>query len=217
MNRLGPVFAVGLLGLVVAVLVNQLLGSAGGADGAIITRLKSIERDGLAWSIDAGEVKSETLSYQRISVVLDANATVATVTSTLDFTGALHRPNGSSTRVSSLGLERARYVLKDGDWLPERSDAPRLEAIVEALEGRRAAIEAGTPSPDGGLIYGEMRSRTLRSEAWFVRSEREDVTASEDFRLIGETRERPVDDKGTTRLSLHEDGDGGFSFPEGFL
>ncbi|HQR46579.1 MAG TPA: hypothetical protein PK598_11280, partial [Thermoanaerobaculia bacterium] len=41
--------------------------------------------------------------------------------------------------------------------------------------------------------------RVSTREAWYSRSEREDVTVSEDYRLEGQRPERPVDEKGTRR------------------
>ena len=125
--------------LVGGVLGKRLLFEAAGPDGAIITHLKELERDGLSIATDAGTLLGSTLQYQRISVTLDAAGTRATVTSTLDFTGQLRRADADFTRVSSLGLERATYVLDGTEWTPETNDAPRLVAIVKALDARRVA------------------------------------------------------------------------------
>lgn len=201
--------ATAAVGLVLFVLGGQFLSSAGGADGAIITHLKQLEAQGvnhpLGWAVLVGP----KLQFQRMSVMLDANGLGATVTSTLDFTGELRRPGDYSvTRVSSLGLERARYRLKDGDWQPEDTDFPRLRAILEALERRRVEMQKEETHFPG------TSERVYRSEAWFIRSEREDVTVSEDYRFQGKTAERPVDEKATRRLVLHEEGDGLFRFPK---
>ena len=209
--------AVGALGLLAAVLVSQLIGDAGGPEGLLIGRLKKLERDGVDWGGEAGTLHGTKLQFARMSVTLDAAATRAQVTSTLDFTGNLERPDGSRTQVSSLGLERAEYVLRDDTWAPVTTDGPRLQAIVAVLEARRQAIEAGAGLPDGGVAWGDVTGRRLKAEAWYVRSERGEILVSEDFRLTGLAPDRPVDVKGTTRLSLREDGDGGFTFPEGVM
>jgi hypothetical protein len=209
--------ATGALGLVIVVLGGRFLGSAGGADGAIITRLKKLERDGVVEPLAWAELRGPKVQFERISVVLDSEGKTATVTSTLDFTGELHRAVGVHTRVSSLGLERARYHLVDDEWLPESTDYPRLLKILEALEQRRAALALGEVQPDGGVPFPEVTQRVYSSEAWFIRSEREDVTASEDYRFEGRTPDRPVDEKATRRLSLREDSTGSFSFPDGIM
>lgn len=196
--------------LVGSVLGKRLLFEAAGPDGAIITHLKELERDGLSISTDAGTLLGSTLQYQRISVTLDAAGTRATVTSTLDFTGQLRRADADFTRVSSLGLERATYVLDGTEWTPETNDAPRLVAIVKALDARRVALETGD-------TLAGIAQRRWQSQAWFIRSEREEVEVAEDYRLTGTTSERPIDEKATRRLSLQEDRDGGFSFPGGLM
>lgn len=210
--------AAAALGLVIAVFGARFLGSAGGADGAIITHLKKLERDGVEHELSWGRLLGPRLQFERISVVLDADGQGATVTSTLDFTGEVRRTGGVTTKVSSLGLERARYLLVDGDWEPERTDCPRLLRILEALERRRRAIDRAEVQPDGGVPFGQVSARVYSSLAWYIRSEREDVTASEDYRLEGSEPDRPVDEKATRRLSLREDPTSGlFSFPDGIM
>jgi len=220
-NRvIGFIAAAVALGLIVAVMVDSIFRKGGGAEGAIVTRLKVLEGDGLTVALDAGLLVSQKPSYQRISVALDADGQGAEVTSTVDFTGPLQRPPPlPPTSVSSLGLERARYVNESGDWKPARGDAPRLLAIVHALEGRRRALERGDPAlEDGGIAFPEVvRDRSYRSEAWFIRSEREDVEVAEDFTLIGTALDRPVNERSTKRLTLQEADGGLFSFPDGIL
>lgn len=223
MNRelsrfLGFLAAAAALGLVIAVFGARFLGSAGGADGAIITHLKKLERDGAEHDLPWGKLLGPKLQFERISVVLDADGQGATVTSTLDFTGELRRPGNASTRVSSLGLERARYRLIEGEWAAEKTDFPRLLTILDTLERRRLALERGDTQPDGGVPFEGVTRRRYRGLAWYIRSEREDVMVSEDFRFEGVAPDRPVDEKATRRLSLHEDSNTGlFSFPDGIL
>ncbi len=215
---LGFLAAAGALGLVIAVFGARLLGEAAGADGAIITHLKKLERDGVDQQLPQdAKLLGPKLQFERISVVLDADGKGATVTSTLDFTGELRR-KGAVTKVSSLGLERARYQLVDREWVAERTDFPRLLRILEALERRRLALERGEASPDGGVPWGGATHRSYSSLAWYIRSEREDVVVSEDYRFQGRAPDRPVDEKATRRLSLQEDGATGFfSFPDGIM
>ena len=223
MNRelsrfLGFLAAAAALVLIIAVFGARFLGSAGGADGAIITHLKMLERSGAEHDLPWAKLLGPKLQFERISVVLDADGQGATVTSTLDFTGELRRPGNTSTRVSSLGLERARYRLVDGEWAPEKTDFPRLLTILETLERRRLALERGDTQPDGGVPYPSVTRRKYQGLAWYIRSEREDVLVSEDFRFEGLAPDRPIDEKATRRLSLHEDSSTGlFSFPDGIL
>ena len=202
----------------IAVFGARLLGSAAGPDGAIITHLKKLERAGVEQALpQGGTLLGPKLQFERISVVLDADGKGATVTSTLDFTGELRRAGGV-TKVSSLGLERARYRLVDDEWKPESTDFPRLLRILDALERRRRSLERGDPLPDGGVPWQDTTERKYSSLAWYIRSEREDVQVSEDFRFEGRAPDRPVDEKATRRLSLQEDGPSGlFSFPDGIM
>jgi hypothetical protein len=62
-----------------------------------------------------------------------------------------------------------------------------------------------------------LTERRYRSTAWYIRSEREEVTVTEDYRLQGTTPERPVDDKASVRLMLAPSADGEFFFPNGLL
>jgi hypothetical protein len=198
---------------VVAVLVRQLL-SAGGPEAAIVTQLKELERDGAAVGLPSGQLVGTGLSFQRILVVLDPDAEGATVTCTLDFTGRLVRPPPlAATQVSSLGLERARFRRQGSDWEAERGPFPRLVDIVSSLERRRLAIEQEPASVDGGHFPG-VQQRRYQSVAWYVRSERGEITIAEDYALTGATLERPIDEKATTRLVLIEDA-GVLSFLEG--
>jgi hypothetical protein len=181
--------------LALAVLGPRLLGVASGPGAQIVTQLKQLEQKGFEFELpaDAGSLRSRSLQYERMSVVFDDALAHATVTATLDFTGTLVRPgSGFDTAISSLGLESIAFELDDGEWVAKHTEAPRLMAIVGQLEARRRQVEQG----DGGV-----RRRVYRAEAWFVRSEREEVLASEDWRLIDERGADPVDQKGTTRLS----------------
>lgn len=222
MNRefsrfLGFLAATAALGLVIAVLGSRFLGQASGPDGAIVTHLKKLERDGVELQLRSGELLGPKLQFERISIAMDADGEGATVSSTLDFTGELRRTGGGSTKVSSLGLERARYQLKDGEWVAQSTDLPRLSLILEALERRRVALDHGEVQADGGVGWPGLTHRVYSSLAWYIRSEREDVMVSEDCRLEGQMPDRPVDEKATRRLSLHEDSSGFFSFPDGIL
>lgn len=223
MNReltrfLGFLAAVAAVLLTLAVFGARFWGAAGGADGAIITHLKKLERDGVDHSLPWARLLGPKLQFERISVLLDADGEGATVTSTLDFTGELRRPGLLvPTRVSSLGLERARYRRVDGRWQPQSTDFPRLLSILETLERRRLSLERGEALPDGGVPYEGVTRRVYQGLAWYIRSERSEVLVSEDYRFQGESPSRPVDEKATRRLSLLEESSGLFSFPDGIM
>jgi hypothetical protein len=119
-------------------------------------------------------------------------------------------------------------VLREGTWEPEEGWAPRLQKAVEVLEARRRALEAYdvaalrrlSGGADGGLAGLEelaaMASRSLKVEAWLLRSEPAGALVSEQARLTGSLPDRPVEDTAARRLNLAWDGSG-FFFPEGFL
>lgn len=214
---LGFLAATLALGLLMAVFGRGVLTSMGGADSAIIMRLKKLERSGVEHHLAWAELRGPEIRFQRISVSLDADGQGATVSSTLDFTGELRRPGLWHTRVSSLGLERARYRLRDGEWEAEHTDFPRLLAILEALERRRSAQEQGGYESDGGGPPPKMSERRYRSLGWYIRGEREGVQVSEDYQLLGNTLARPIDEKGTRRIALEEGSLGSFGFPDGLL
>ncbi|MEW5737750.1 MAG: hypothetical protein AB1938_02430 [Myxococcota bacterium] len=219
-RALGFLAATAALALAVAVLGPRLLGAAAGPEVELVTRLKKLEKNGLELELGGlGTLHGLNVNFQRISVTLDADGQGATVTSTLDLTGNFQRPGATlRTTVSSLGLERARYRLRDGEWEPESSDAPRLVGILTALERRRLLLEAPELPPDAGVDHlKNMTRRVYTSLAWYLRSEREDVLVSEDYRLEGTTPDRPVDEKGTRRLSLSQDSRGLFTFPGGIM
>ncbi|GMU62843.1 MAG: hypothetical protein AMXMBFR34_46060 [Myxococcaceae bacterium] len=219
-RALGFLAATAALVLAVGVLGPRLLGLAAGPEAELVTRLKKLEKNGLELEVPgAGTLHAAQVSFQRISVRLDADGQGATITSTLDLTGNLKRPGAvARTTVSSLGLERARYLLRDGQWRAQSTDAPRLLAILTALEQRRELLESPRLPPDAGLdALEQLTRRAYTSLAWYIRSEREDVTVAEDYRLTGDTPQRPVDDKGTRRLSLVEDSAGLFTFPGGIM
>lgn len=218
---MGFVLAIGAVLLTLAVLGGRLFGFAAGPEVELITQLKKAER-GVDLTVPPyGTLVGSKLQYQRLSVIVDEPAHTAMVTGTLDFTGVFNR----DVQVSSLGLEKIAFVFKDGEWQPTAGFAPRLVAIVQALEVRRRRIEAGDFAPESTdasdpletARFKAMTRRVYRSDAWFIRSEREEAQVAEDYRLTGDTPERPIDEKATKRLTLHEDRLGRFFFPHGLL
>jgi hypothetical protein len=202
--------------------VPRLFGAAAGPEVEILTELKTAEARGIELDVGLGQpLRSKRLGYQRMSVVVTGEEAV--VTATLDFDGTLDK-----TEVSSLGLERIRFRLDGGDWVPEAGWAPQLAGVVRTLEKRRAALEAGDVSrvcsgrADGGEPAAltelfSVEKRQVRALRWLIRSEREDVLVTEESRVMGSLPSRPVDDLKTTRLTLQSAPGGEFCFPEGLM
>lgn len=200
----GFLLATSALALIVVVLGPRLLGAAAGPEEEIITALKRQEQRGLSVRLPFGTLRSTALQYQRLSVTLGGKGETASVTGTLDFVGFLERPSSPfPTSVSSLGLERQRWRLKDGAWAPEDGPVPSLSVVVAALERRRALLSA---AGDAGVAH-----RVYRAEAWYIRSEREGVTVSEDYRIEEDRRPAVRAERGTTRFELTPLPDGGFA------
>lgn len=211
-------FAAAVIAAVLAVVLlgPRLLVRLGGAENELLVALKSLEREGFSIPLREGTLRSERLHYQRMSVSVDEAAGRGVVRCTLDFTGTF----GAGTRVSSLGYELVPFEWRSGAWEPSEGPAPRLAAIVAALERRRRQEERG---PAGLADPGEPRAdavgsvdRRYRAEAWYVRSERELVEVAEDYRLSESRPDRPVDERGTRRLAGRApselDGGGFFMF-----
>ncbi len=199
-------FGVATLALVVTALVigPRLLGFASGPQNEIVLELKKLERTGFDLVVEGKPLRGVTVQYQRLSVIVEPNGERATATGTLDFTGTF----GSETVVSSLGFEQLPFALRGGSWELLKGPAPRLQALVLALEQRRRALEAGDASDAGEAV----RHARHRVTAWYIRFERGIAEVAEDSQRTGETRERPVDEKKTARLTLAETPDGTFVF-----
>ncbi|MBI3181546.1 MAG: hypothetical protein HYZ28_05345 [Myxococcales bacterium] len=204
------------IGVSAVVLLPRLLGIAAGPEAEIITALKKAEAAGFELELPeiGAKLRSRKARFDRISVTFDPAAKAALATATLDFEGAL-----GPTEVSSLGLERIPFLRTGYQWAPEQGLAPRLSAAVEALERRRRALESGDASAlaalcaggDSGVVESaeevlRLRRRSYRSLAWFIRSEREEVVVREEYRLQGDTPDRPVDRPGAVRLLLQSNG-----------
>lgn len=224
-SKLGGILIAVVAFLMVAVLGPRLLGKAAGPEAEIIAALKVLEKRGVSLSLPGipEPLTSKDLHYDRITVRVEPGAQRAEVLATLDFTGAL-----GGTNVSSLGVEQVFFVLRDGDWVPETLAAPRLAAVVVALEARRKALDQGDAAAlarlwgagqeDGGggsSGVGEpeletilaLKQRRYRAEAWFLRLEREEAVATEHWHLQGDLPSRPVDQQGERRLNLLRHGE----------
>ncbi len=222
----GGVIAALAVAAALAVLGPRLLGAAAGPEAEIITVLKRLEREGLRVPLPgvSQPLISRKLQYARLSVSVAPGGERAEVFATLDFTGGL-----GATEVSSLGVERVAFVRRDRQWTPEQGPAPRLVAVVRALEARRRALEAGDTAAlqalagegreGGGAELARvlaLRQRRYRAEGWYLRLEREEAVVTERWRLEGALPERPVDERGERRLELNRRGDE-FLFSAGLM
>jgi hypothetical protein len=209
-----------------AVLLPRLLGVAAGPEAEIIGAVKDVEGRKLTLTVPGTSVPliSRDHVYDRITVSPGENETLV-ANATLDFNGTL-----GETRVSSLGLERVEFALKDGDWEPTHGLAPRLVAAVAALESRRQALQVGKPAlleplrlpSDAGGLEGasgdhlrqvwELKDRRYEVKAWLLRFERDEVEVREEYRLVGSLPSRPVDEVGARSFRLREKSGGQFLF-----
>lgn len=198
------------------VLATRVLRIAAGPEAEILTALKATEDAPLRVQVPGAReplVSSRHL-YQRIVVDVDRKGSQARAIATLDFDGVL-----GATRVSSLGLERIPWRREAGEWVAPEGFAPVLARVVGALERRRSALDGGDPSAlaalgpsaeDASSGDPEIRrllaisERRYRALAWYIRTERDQVLVTEEYRLLGYTPERPVDESGARRLVLRE-------------
>ena len=183
-------------GLLVA---YRLIGVAAGPEAELIALLRQTERDGLRLSIPGtnAPLVSRSHHFDRFSVRLGPNGDTAEVACTLDFTGKL-----DATEVSSVGLERAAFEYRDGRWRPVAGLAPRLTEVLSALESRRQSVEK--------------RSAGYQAASWFIRLEREQAIATEDYLMPGKPAEAVVERRGTRRFVLQRQGNK-FLFSESIL
>ena len=106
--------------------------------------------------------------------------------------------------------------------------APRLSAAVAALESRRRALEQGDErlllalgGPDAGSDpvlqrYLSLQAHSYRARAWYLRLDRDSADVTEDYRLVGNTPDRPVDEEGTKKLQMIRRG-AEFFFSQGLM
>jgi hypothetical protein len=216
-----------LVGLAAVVMAPRFLGVAAGPEADLVAQLARTERDGMTLSLRGIEVPltSKHHHFDRIVVQVDLQSRTAEASSTLDFTGAL-----GGTEVSSLGVEKTRFAYA-GKWQPADGWAPRLAAVVMALEDRRRALEQGdvhllaavtgapavTLAPDDGLEHVfSLQQRRYQAKAWYIRLDRDSAAVTEEFRLTGVLPDRPFDEEGRRSLTL-ERRDGEFFFSKGLM
>ena len=143
-SRLGGiVIAVLALGAALAVLRPRACsGAAAGPEAEIITALKEAEHDGLSLPVPGAAVPlvSRSIHFARITVSVAPGGRSAPRPAPR-WTSRRAGPHRGQHRWGGADALR-RYA--DGDWRPEGPLAPRLLAVVTALEARRRALEAGT-------------------------------------------------------------------------
>lgn len=182
------------------VLAYRLIGVAAGPEAELIALLRQTERDGLRLSIPGtnAPLVSRSHHFDRFSVRLGPNGDTAEVVSTLDFSGKF-----DATEVSSVGLERVAFEYRDGRWQPVAGLAPRLTEVLSALESRRQSVE-------------KKSARGYQAAAWFIRLEREQAIATEDYLLPGKPAADVAEQRGTRRFVLQRQGNK-FLFSESIL
>ncbi len=205
----------------------RLLGFAGGPDVQIVAQLKETEGGELELPLPAGgTLVLDEHFYERILVDADLEARRADVVATLDGQGKV-----GPVKVSTLGYERIPFVYADGQWRPEQGLAPRLVRALSLLEARRQALqdadfaalsklsrsdEAALRTDPDLQRLSALQKRDVQAEAWYLRGERDEILVSEDFRIRGQTPDRPVDERGTRRLVVREQ-EGEFFFAAGLM
>ncbi len=218
---LGFCLAFGALVVAAGVFLPRLLGVAAGPEAEVTSIIKRSESRVLElpvpWASQSpGVLRATRRHYDRITVLVAPDRLHAVASSTLDFEGLLDL-GAEETRISSLGFEEAPFSMKAGDWLPDNGLAPRLSAVVAALEARRQAVEkadrgaldrlrdSSAPLPEDGAalerVWG-VGARHYRVVAWYIRGERGEVQVTERYRLTGGLPDAPVDEQGMRQLRL---------------
>ncbi len=192
-----------------------LLDAAAGPDAALQSILKSAEIAGLSIEIPGSPVplRSHRLHFDRVSTHLDGAGRTAQARSTLDFEGLL-----GSIEVSSLGVERTAFERQGGGWRPRDGLAPRLAAVVSALQARRRALEkadaealarlavsaeVGRAERDGDLLRRIASGQAYRPSAWYIRLERHAALVTESYEIAAGSS---APETGKRRLTLELQG-----------
>jgi len=214
---LAVLLAVVSLGVLLALGARKLFGAAAGVDAELITRLKQSERSGLSLPIPGADepLLAGSHRYDRFTPWMDLESGTVMLDTTLDFTGKL-----GEVEVGGFTSEKLVFREVDGDWEPEEGYAPSLTAVVKVLQARYAALQqldlaalealragAGTtPAPALDTqelqFLAQLRNRSYKVKAWYIRAEPDEAVVTEDYRLTGDLPERPVDHRGSRRLKL---------------
>ena len=172
-----------------------------------------------------GPFQPRCLHFDRLSVDVDGEH--ATVVATLDARGRL-----GQVEVSSLGRERIHFLRQAGGWRLDGVLAPALSAALSALSLRASLLDGGSAEALSVLVETADRERVVNDprlppilgtaghrwepQAWYLRSERDGVVATEEALL--HRPERPAEARaGRFRLLPSTEGGGRFVFEGGVL
>ena len=227
LRAVGVLAALALAAGLTWTLLPRLLSVAGGPEPEVLTQLKLAERDLPAMPVtgaDAAFVPTR-LHFDRISVAVEGER--ATAVATLDARGRL-----GPVEVSSLGRERIAFVRRAGRWQPEGVLAPSLRGALSALALRAQLLGGQSPDALSTLVAPADRERVVSDprlppilgtpghtwvpERWYLRSEREGVTATEEAVLHRPGRP-PETRAGRFRLLPSTEEGGRFVFEGGVL
>ncbi len=205
-------FAAGIF-LLTAALVSAptLLDAAAGPEAALQSILRSAEIAGLSIDIPGSPVplRSHRLHFDRVSTHIEGVGQTAQARSTLDFEGLL-----GSIEVSSLGVERTAFERQGSEWRPRDGLAPRLAAVVGALQARRRALEkadaealarlavsaeVGRAARESDLFRRIASGQAYRPSAWYIRLERGAALVTECYEIAAGSS---APETGKKRLTL---------------
>jgi hypothetical protein len=191
-----------------------ILDAAAGPDAALQSILQSAESTGLTIDIPGSPVplRSRRVHFDRVSTHLEDVGPAAQARSTLDFEGRL-----GSIEVSSLGVERTAFERQGSTWRPRDGLAPRLAAVVGALQARRRALEnadaealahlavsaeVGRAAREGDLLRRIASGQAYRPSAWYIRLERDTALVTEWYEIAAGSS-APETGKQRLTLELH--------------
>lgn len=224
MRFAGLLLVSGAIALCAGVLVTRVFKLSANPEPELIGILAATEKDGLSEPVPGTSpgtswmLVSQKHHFDRATVQMSEDGLHATAIATLDFTGKV-----GDIPVSSLGLERVRFQRTSEGWKLDGPPAPVLGAVVRALELRREALLHKDVKALAALLLDArgkipleqergltemlaMRDLQLDIKGWFIRSERDAVLVTEEYRLQGDTPDRPVDEEGRRRLVLIREG-----------
>ena len=207
-----------VVGTVAAFTLPAVFIAAAGPRSEIVGTIKKTEVDGLSLTLPHSKepLVAHHHHFDRVSVKLDEASGRAEAFSTLDFTGAWGK-----VEVSALGSERTLFALRKRGWAPADGYAPLLARSVDMMVRRQSAIEKGDRLTLSSLIRGgrleledeltwkfltSLQNRKYTPLAWYLRIAKDEVRATEAYRLEGSLPDRPIDEKGSRSLILKPEG-----------
>jgi len=188
-----------------------ILDAAAGPDAALQSILQNAESAGLTIEIPGSPVplRSSRVHFDRVSTHFEDVGQAAQARSTLDFEGRL-----GSIEVSSLGVERTPFERQGSGWRPSSGLAPRLAAVVGALQARRRALEkadaealahlavsaeVGRAVREGDILRRVASGPAYRPSAWYIRLERDTALVTEWYEISAGSS---APQRGKKRLTL---------------